>query len=527
MSLNNSNVIDIINPIDGNYIKWNNNDFASNNWPDVKYQGSQKKTSLKYILKKNQNIIDTGAHIGDYGVPLACALRNLNSNLKVYCIEPSKKKCIFIEEMCSLNNLNNLQVINLGLSNKEEAFSVANCGSGGLITNGKNTGAWQWITDFNGTKFSTLDKLYENKIIENIGFIWLDVQWMEKEVLEGGEKLIKNCKPYILMEYWPVSKYASDNKTVINTNIGTINELKNDIQFNNVFQKLNIKISDLQDSDFDDILLESYEKTITYNNSWSWNKYKKDEKNNFDYRILDTYKTNKQLIRVGPKHDGGYVIVKDICYDLYLTCGIAGNTCFDNTIMDMYPHLKTYGFDGYIDKVPSGTNKNLKFIKKNINNIDDDKNTTLKEYFSDHNNILLQIDIEGSEFTWLDCLSTNDISKFSQILIEVHWPFDNFRYNALKKLDETHYLVHIHGNNYCNRDFPDKDIGRSYDGTIFIDNPGLQPIHLPEVMELTYIRKNLVSNVEKVNYNFPRNFDSRNNRNAKDIEFNIPNNDNK
>jgi FkbM family methyltransferase len=251
MSFNNNNVIDIINPIDGNYIKWNNNDFAVNNYPGVKYQASQKKASLKYILKKNQNIIDTGAHIGDYGVPLACALRNLSSNLKVYCIEPSKEKCIFIKEMSTLNNLNNLYVINLGLSNKEGLFSVANSGNGrGLKEYGKNTGAWRWEIDYNGiTKFSTLDKLYENKIIENIGFIWLDVEFMEKEVLEGGEKLIKNCKPYILMEYWP-------NTRKIVTNRGTTNELKNDIQFNDVFQKLNIKISNLQDLDFDDILLE-------------------------------------------------------------------------------------------------------------------------------------------------------------------------------------------------------------------------------------------------------------------------------
>tara|TARA_B110000483_G_C18176734_1_gene535332 strand:- start:145 stop:2244 length:2100 start_codon:yes stop_codon:yes gene_type:complete len=264
------------------------------------------------------------------------------------------------------------------------------------------------------------------------------------------------------------------------------------------------------------------EKLITYDKSWEWNNYKKDEKDNFDYRILDTYHTDKQLSRVGPRHDGGYVIVKDMEYDLYLSCGIAGNTQFDNTILNMYPHLEAYGFDGYIDKLPNGTNQKLELIKKNISDIDNDGNTTLKKYLRSYNNILLQMDIEGSEFKWLNCLSTNDISKFSQILMEVHWPFDNFRSNALRKINSTHYLVHIHGNNYCNRDFPDKDIGRSYDGSVLIHNPNLGAISLPEVMELTYVRKNLVSEVQKMNYNFPRSFDLPNNPRAKDIDFTVP-----
>lgn len=263
-------------------------------------------------------------------------------------------------------------------------------------------------------------------------------------------------------------------------------------------------------------------KTITYDISWYWNNYKKEEKDNFDYTILNTYNTNKNLVRIGPKNDGGYVIVKEIDYDLYLTCGIAGDTRFDNTILNMYPNLPAYGFDGYINKLPNGASKKINFIKKNISDIDDEKNTTLKEYLSNYNNILLQMDIEGAEFKWLNCLSNENISKFSQILLEVHWPFDNFRYNALKKLNNTHYLVHIHGNNYCNRDFTDKDIGRSYDGKILINNPNLTPISLPEVMELTYIRKNLVNNIEQINYSFPRNFDNPNNPKAKDIEFKIP-----
>ncbi len=336
--------------------------------------------------------------------------------------------------------------------------------------------------------------------------------------LEGARKDIELC-----------IKLCHDNTIIIfdDTNINYLDDLCSlyvkkgilkDYHFKEYLNKQHYKHRFLQ--------INKYKtKDITYNISWDWNNYKKEEKDNFDYTILNTYKTNKNLVRIGPKNDGGYVIVKEIDYDLYLSCGLAGNTNFDNAILNMYPHLKAYGFNGYIDKLPVGTNKYLKFIKKNISDFDDDKNTTLKEYLTNYNNILLQMDIEGAEFKWLNCISIENISKFSQILLEVHWPFDNFRFNALKKLNDTHYLVHIHGNNYCNRDFPDKDIGRSYDGTILINNPNLTPIFLPEVMELTYIRKNLVNNIEKMNYNFPRNFDSANNPRAKDIKFKIPGNE--
>lgn len=263
-------------------------------------------------------------------------------------------------------------------------------------------------------------------------------------------------------------------------------------------------------------------KEVTYCNDWEWNNFVKDELNLFDYRILNTYEIEKPLVRLGPNNDGGYVIVDDLIYDAYFSCGIAGDTRFDNVIMNRYQNIKSYGFDGFIDTLPPGTNPNMLFCKKNIGDIDDDKTSTLSSYISEFDNILLQMDIEGSEFKWIDCMDGSKLNKFAQILIEVHWPFDLHRSNALKKLNDTHFLVHIHGNNYCNRDIPHKDIGRSYDGTISIYNKKLQPITLPEVMELTYVRKDLVYNAKKNNFLFPREFDRSNNSKADDIEFHIP-----
>jgi hypothetical protein len=131
------------------------------------------------------------------------------------------------------------------------------------------------------------------------------------------------------------------------------------------------------------------------------------------------------------------------------------------------------------------------------------------------------MDIEGSEFDWLNSMSSDELSSFAQIVIEIHWPFDVYRASMLEKLNDTHYLVHLHGNNYCDRDIPNGlPSGRTYDGTVTIKCQGLQEIRLPEVFEATYIRKG--TPYFKKEIPFPTPLDSPNNPFAADISFSIP-----
>jgi hypothetical protein len=95
----------------------------------------------------------------------------------------------------------------------------------------------------------------------------------------------------------------------------------------------------------------------------------------------------------------------------------------------------------------------------------------------------------------------------------------------LKKLNESHYIIHIHGNNYCDRDIPKHlPSGRSYDGTFTIDKNSTSQIKLPEVFEVTYINKKLCDStlVEMKEIIFPTKLDYPNNPNANDICFSIP-----
>jgi hypothetical protein len=89
----------------------------------------------------------------------------------------------------------------------------------------------------------------------------------------------------------------------------------------------------------------------------------------------------------------------------------------------------------------------------------------------------------------------------------------------LKKLNETHYIIHIHGNN-----------GQSV-YNIHNINAGLSNINIPEVFEVTYLNKNLFDkSLKKIHKSFPIfNLDYGNHcdQNIKQIEFFIPNSDTK
>jgi hypothetical protein len=86
------------------------------------------------------------------------------------------------------------------------------------------------------------------------------------------------------------------------------------------------------------------------------------------------------------------------------------------------------------------------------------------------------MDIEGAEYPWLLSLSEDQLNKFKQIVIEFHGINDDSCNTKLEDkiktfniLSKTHYAIHIHGNNY-----------------------GGVTNNIPDVVEITYIRKNSI-----------------------------------
>lgn len=221
----------------------------------------------------------------------------------------------------------------------------------------------------------------------------------------------------------------------------------------------------------------------------------------------------KNKIRLGNKYDGGYVIADNIGeYDVYISAGIGEDESFSNDFLNKYNVLNTGAFQYDITKLPHNFPKKLIFYKKNISSISDDKNANLRFFINNYNNIFLKMDIEGDEFLWLNSLSSDDLNKFKQLVIEFHGiNDDSFKYsyetkvNVFKKLSETHYLIHIHGNNFC------VPLCTNVNGK-----------NIPNVVELTYVRKDAILNPELNKLPLPyRSLDFPCNNNARDINLNF------
>lgn len=199
---------------------------------------------------------------------------------------------------------------------------------------------------------------------------------------------------------------------------------------------------------------------------------------------LITYEVPVQKIRLGSKGDGGYVIVPSMKYDLFLSCGLSDNVSFENDFLTLYP-VPCFAFDGTIQTIPENTHTKLQWIQKNIGPKNTDTTTNLHEFLNRYKDIFLKMDIEGAEFEWMDSCSEKQLESIKQVVIEVHWPNTDEKWKAIfGRLVNTHWLVHVHGNNHC--------------GCYTIDG---RPV--PEVLELTYIRKKDWIQLHKNTRGFP------------------------
>jgi beta-1,4-mannosyl-glycoprotein beta-1,4-N-acetylglucosaminyltransferase len=193
--------------------------------------------------------------------------------------------------------------------------------------------------------------------------------------------------------------------------------------------------------------------------------------NSINPSALTVYKPPFEKMRLGKDNDGGYVIcdIQNISYDLLLSCGISDDISFEEFFCNKYNTTACYAFDGTIENI-NIINKNISFFRQNINNYNDDKNTNLHSTIEMFDNIFLKMDIEGYEIPWIKSLDVKHLNKFSQIVIEFHFPFSYKEVHAFDILNESHILVHFHANNCCGV--------RNHKG-----------VFIPNVFECTYVHK--------------------------------------
>ena len=215
---------------------------------------------------------------------------------------------------------------------------------------------------------------------------------------------------------------------------------------------------------------------------------------------------NDLLTRVGPKHDGGYVIDKRFIQqtNTIITCGLNDDWEFEKSFIKNNKNCKVIAFDHTVDKrfwlnrfqkdikhffllkkirlkKIIGIFKYLDYkkffrndnkhhiIKIGTQNIDD-KEITISKILENYNGVLLKIDIEGDEYKILDEI-TNNSKKINTLIIEFH-SIHNYinEIRAFVMKNKELKLIHIHGNNYA----------------------GTNDVGDPNVLELTFINTDMI-----------------------------------
>ncbi len=181
-----------------------------------------------------------------------------------------------------------------------------------------------------------------------------------------------------------------------------------------------------------------------------------------------------ELIRLGNKFDGGYLIGKktlieskclislgiglEISFEndysllnknkIYLVDNKKISTYFKNEFLLSLNDLRNFNFKPLLNSIKKFSlsrklHKNHKFLRKHItyNSLSE-----ILNYVDQKNQILIKIDIEGSEYRILDSLIENQ-KKFNGIIIEFH-DVDLHTDKILKFIKEIPLvLTHIHSNN--------------------------------------------------------------------------------
>ena len=219
------------------------------------------------------------------------------------------------------------------------------------------------------------------------------------------------------------------------------------------------------------------------------------------FPVMDVDSPDLRYVRVGRPHDGGYVMVDDFSDTKTIySCGINDDVSWD---LDMTTRSEAdiYMYDHTIDGLPQDHVK-FHFFRTGITGIYDQQHPELetlprlleKNGHKDDYNILLKMDIEGSEYGVFSEIDRDTLLHFSQIVIEFHSLFsrelENVICYTLDRLNATHQLVHVHANN-C-------DAAVCHGGKM-----------LPKTLEATYLRKNRYQ-FKKSDRFFPTEIDQQN-----------------
>ena len=176
-------------------------------------------------------------------------------------------------------------------------------------------------------------------------------------------------------------------------------------------------------------------------------------------KALRPVKTKYNLIRVGGKNDGGYLLPDDLSgVSTCFSPGVDVTASFEKDLAcrGILSHLADASVDGAPDNF-----RILSFEKKYLGVVNDGDYITLEHWVrnkaSGLGDLILQMDIEGGEYQTIIATPMDILRRFRIIAIEVHYAQDWFNNQIswsvaqtfFTKLLQDFHVVHLHPNNNC------------------------------------------------------------------------------
>ena len=196
------------------------------------YEAEQIEYLRKLIKRFDiKTFIDIGAHMGIYSTLIS------KENIKVFAFEPYKENYDQLKLNKKLNNLDNLNIYNCALSDKNKNIIMWVSDkekTGGMSIFDKNDEELKKYNPNNITKIKSKSLIGDNvlDIIEEYIAIKIDVERHEYKVLKGLNKLLK--KNYVVIQIELFDERRRDiTKYLQELNFSKFNSIKKDSYFKN------------------------------------------------------------------------------------------------------------------------------------------------------------------------------------------------------------------------------------------------------------------------------------------------------
>lgn len=157
--------------------------------------GDQVYIKDGFVPERGDRVLDIGAQFGDYSA-MCSKIYGVRS---VHAFEPLKSNTYFIKQILSMNDIDNVHIHEIGLSNTERDEDISY--DGDMLEFGVN-----------GSKKQSIHMGVLDSFDLECDIVKIDVEGYEMEVLAGGLNTIKSNLPKIIIE----THSAELKKSVLN-----------------------------------------------------------------------------------------------------------------------------------------------------------------------------------------------------------------------------------------------------------------------------------------------------------------------